>query len=319
MGNTVVRPSAPVINFACPVQFSEETLKAAAHRENNPSLNNMYDSDKSIPKEVRQADMPADEVLEFSRKLAVKKAFELHKNVHKTKENFAHSVKKFVSPESHRQRATTERPIRVGTDCSGMEAHIQALMNLKVPFQHVFSCENDEHARATIKANFKPDKLYQDITKRDNSDSSVGRVDVYIAGFPCQSFSKLGKQKGFDDRGQIFYNVLDYIKQKRPKIFILENVKGLVTLDNGKHLETILRALKSVGRPKDSEQGANPSGIYEIHHQVLNTNENGIPQHRPRWYCVGIRKGSFKESTSFEFPDKFKCPPIEDFLTPKPI
>ena len=97
------------------------------------------------------------------------------------------------------------KPIRVGTDCSGMEAPIQAVENMKVPFDHVLSCDSDPNSKKTIAASWKPDKFYCDITTRDNAISP--EVDVYVTGFPCQSFSKAGKQQGFEDekgRGTIF-------------------------------------------------------------------------------------------------------------------
>ncbi len=92
--------------------------------------------------------------------------------------------------------------LRVGTDCSGIEAPIQALKNLKVPFRHVFACEKDKFARKSIEANYKPEKMYEDITSRNHKE--LPDIDLYVCGFPCQSFSKAGKQKGMDDpRGLI--------------------------------------------------------------------------------------------------------------------
>jgi DNA (cytosine-5)-methyltransferase 1 len=147
--------------------------------------------------------------------------------------------------------------------------------------------------------------------------SQCSYVDVYVAGFPCQPFSTAGKQQGFEDekgRGTIFYHILEYIQMHRPKVFILENVKGLVTLQRGKYLRAILSALESLGKEESTS--------YEIHQQVLNTKEHGVPQNRPRWYCVGIRKDTFQKShfgsgnhkSSFEFPKPIQCPSIELFL-----
>ena len=202
-----------------------------------------------------------------------------------------------------------ENTLTVGTDCSGMDSPIHALQNLGISFKHLFSCDNDPHAMKTISANHQPEKIYKDVKNRDNS--KVPSSDLYIAGFPCQSFSAAGKQEGFEDKqgkGNVFFSILDYIKTQKPKVFILENVKGLVTLDKGKCLRTILKALRSI--PHQTTKQA-----YEIHHQVLNTKDHGIPQHRPRWYCVGIRKDTFKGTTSsFAFPQGIACPSIEDVL-----
>ena len=122
-----------------------------------------------------------------------------------------------------------------------MEAPIQAIRNLGLKYNHIFACDNSEHVHETIKANFPHRKFYTDIAERDNSKAP--KVDLYIAGFPCQPFSSAGKQQGFEDqrgRGTIFFDVLDYLKKKKPKVFILENVCGLVTLYEGKYLQDIL-------------------------------------------------------------------------------
>ena len=84
--------------------------------------------------------------------------------------------------------------IRVGTDCAGIEAPIQALMNIKVPFQHVFSCEVDPHCQESIDANYHPENRYTDMTTRD--PASLPDIDLYVCGFPCQSFSSAGNRNG---------------------------------------------------------------------------------------------------------------------------
>ena len=128
-------------------------------------------------------------------------------------------------------------------------------------------------------------------------------MDIYVAGFPCQPFSVAGKRQGFEDdkgRGNAFFNILDYIKSKVPKVFILENVQGIVTLENGKCKDEILKALESV-RPK-----------YDIYDKVINTNEHGLPQNRPRWFCIGLlSKGDNGDNFEFDgFPNPISCPPI---------
>jgi DNA (cytosine-5)-methyltransferase 1 len=179
-----------------------------------------------------------------------------------------------------------------------MEAPIQAIRNLKVPYQHMFSCDVNVHARKTIEANFPHGIMYDDVTKRDNK--SAPATDLYIAGFPCQSFSIAGDKKGFKDRrGKIFFYVLDYIRKQRPRVFVLENVANLVRLDNGKYLHAIMKELENLG-------------TYNITHKILNTKENGVPHSRKRWYCVGIMKSY--DNGSFTFPSPMPCPSIEMFL-----
>ena len=99
----------------------------------------------------------------------------------------------------------TTRCLVVGTDCSGLEAPIQALDNIGIVYQHAFSSDTDAECRKTISANFKPVQIYNDVRTRDNN--SAPDVDVYVAGFPCQPFSTAGKGEGFEDtqgRGSIF-------------------------------------------------------------------------------------------------------------------
>jgi DNA (cytosine-5)-methyltransferase 1 len=174
--------------------------------------------------------------------------------------------------------------LKVGTDCSGLDAPLIALDNLKIPYTHVFSCEIDQYARQSLLANHNPIHVYTDITKRDNTN--LPYVDLYVAGFPCQSFSIAGQRKGFnDERGQIFYYCLDTINTIQPKYFILENVKGLYHHDKGNTFKIILDELNKTN--------------YNIYHQILNAKHYDSPQSRPRVYIVGVRKNLNKP---FEFP-----------------
>jgi len=195
------------------------------------------------------------------------------------------------------------RKIKIGTDCSGMEAPIQAIRNLEVEFDHTFSCDVNGHARATIEANFPHGLMYHDLTKRDNKNAP--KVDIYVAGFPCQPFSSAGLQQGFKDtrgRGEIFFYVLDYLATQKPRVFILENVSGLVTLEKGTYMKAILKELEKLGE-------------YNIQWKILDTKQQGVPHSRRRWYCVGIHKDF--DDGSFEFPEPIKCPSIELFLEPR--
>lgn len=151
----------------------------------------------------------------------------------------------------------------------------------------VFSSEIDKYACETYKLNFN-DMPAGDITKIPSSE--IPNFDVLCAGFPCQPFSIAGKRKGFEDtRGTLFFEVARIIKDKKPKAFLLENVKGLTNHDNGKTLEIILKTLKELG--------------YETKWDVLNAKDYGVPQNRERWYCIGIRNdiGFNKQIT---FPGK---------------
>ena len=201
-----------------------------------------------------------------------------------------------------------KEPIRFGSDCSGMEIPAEALLNLRVNFEHTFASDNDKECQRTLDANW-PDikECYSDLTSRDNTRAPP--VDLYMAGFPCQPFSRAGKQEGFADskgRGTIFFHILEYINEQKPQVFILENVKAITTIDNGSCLKTILRLLQSAA-----------DGMYKISHEILNTCHHGLPHSRPRWYCVGIKRSLL--SRPFQFPTPLRnCMSINDLMDDLP-
>ena len=109
----------------------------------------------------------------------------------------------------------------------------------------VFSCDIDKYSSEAYYANFG-EYPYGDITKID--EKNIPEHDVLYAGFPCQPFSIIGNKKGFDDiRGTLFFDIVRILNEKRPKAFILENVKMLVGHDKGRTLKTILRVLRELG------------------------------------------------------------------------
>ena len=190
--------------------------------------------------------------------------------------------------------------LRVGTDCSGIDAPIQALMNLRIPFVHVFSNDTDVLCGETITANFHPKSLVvgpgADITKRDVS--LMEPVDLYVCGFPCQPFSKLGARMGFEDpRGIVFFGCLTYIRHHRPRFVVLENVKTLLTIDESRTWNRIVSLLTELTD-------------YHFSHSIMDTKDFGIPQSRRRLYIVGVR-----DDAPFEFPTPIDTtPPVENFL-----
>ena len=183
--------------------------------------------------------------------------------------------------------------LRVGTDCSGIEAPIQALRQLKIVHSHVFRSDIDPYVIQSIKVNYDPRIIYGDITKRDAI--RVPDIDLYVAGFPCQPFSMAGDRGGFaDKRGNVFWSCLDVIKTKQPTYFILENVKALLWHDKGNTWKTIW----------DSLQLKN----YTVKWKVLNTRDYGIPQNRERIFIVGKKNGDF------EWPEPTEMDDIRDYI-----
>lgn len=170
--------------------------------------------------------------------------------------------------------------ITIGTDCSGIEAPIEALKQLGVPYQHKWSCEIDKFACQSIMANHPPEIMYEDITKRDHSQ--LPDVDIYVCGFPCQSFSLMGNKKGTKDpRGNIMLHCIDVINKKQPPVFVLENVKNFKFIEKGKPFNRLIHQLMSI-------QDDNKEPVYKVFHDIYNTKDYGIPQNRERVYIIGI-------------------------------
>lgn len=127
------------------------------------------------------------------------------------------------------------------------------------------------------------------------------KYDLLIAGFPCQTFSVIGRQEGFkDDRGQIIFHLARLLRESKPKCFILENVKGLVTHNGGKTLKTIINELNSCG--------------YITSYRVIASLDCGVPQMRQRVYFIGFRKDLHLDVTKFIWPTPIPTPPLKEFL-----
>ncbi|PKL85545.1 MAG: DNA (cytosine-5-)-methyltransferase [Ignavibacteriae bacterium HGW-Ignavibacteriae-1] len=158
----------------------------------------------------------------------------------------------------------------------------------------VFSSEWNNFAKKTYEANFG-EVPFGDITKI--SEENIPDHDILLAGFPCQPFSiagvskknALGRSHGFLDetQGTLFFDIARVLKFKKPKAFMLENVKNLVSHDKGKTFKVIKNTLIALG--------------YSIHFQVLN-GKSFVPQHRERIIIVGFRTDIFNESENFKFP-----------------
>ena len=142
------------------------------------------------------------------------------------------------------------------------------------------SAVTDKKACESYKLNFNEDP-YRDV----KSVSNLPHFDMIMDGFPCQAFSYAGKQKGFEDtRGTLFFEVARILKESKPKFFLLENVRGLVTHDKGKTFETIKNILDDLG--------------YGINYLLVNSSHFGVPQNRVRIYIVGILNKDVKLTLS---------------------
>lgn len=177
--------------------------------------------------------------------------------------------------------------LNIATLFSGIGAVEQAFQRLKINTNIVFACDNNNFVKQSYLANYdiNEENWYSDIIELD-ATKYENKVDILVGGSPCQSFSSVGKRKGLDDdRGNLIYEFIRVVHETRPKVFIFENVKGLITHDGGK-------TWKDVILPEFEKLG------YQINHQILNSKNYGIPQHRDRLFAVG-----FKEKVKFSFPE----------------
>ena len=187
-------------------------------------------------------------------------------------------------------RARQCRPIRVGTDFSGLETPSLALSAIEPPvnFNLEFICERDPALRAFAVAAHRPSIVYDDILSRDMG--AMPNVDLYIAGPPCQAFSVAGKRSGLADeagRGHMWAQSLEYVKEKKPLVAILENVPNLVT-SFSTEFRHVVDNLKSSG--------------YKAKYKILCTSDHGIPHDRRRVYVVAIKNDALQ--SKFHFPKK---------------
>lgn len=189
--------------------------------------------------------------------------------------------------------------IRLATMFSGIGAVEFALKRLNISNEIVFASDNDKFVKESYFSNYKIDdnKWYDDVANIDGKKYK-NKIDLLVGGSPCQSFSMVGKRKGFEDiRGTLFYDFARVIKESQPKIFIYENVKGLLNHDKGNTFKTMKATFDELR--------------YKYYYKVLNAKDYGIPQHRQRVFVVGFKDNSI----NFSFPDEIVLKSsMQDFL-----
>lgn len=229
-----------------------------------------------------------------------------------------------------------ENKLKVGTIFSGIGAAEFALKRLNIPHEIEFACDNGEidyvipeseveEKIATLKtveekkaflssvmpkktnfvkqsylANYdlKEENFYFNVRHFDGTPYR-DKIDLFIGGSPCQSFTLLGYQKGLEEaRGTLFYEFARLVDEIQPKVFIYENVQGLVKHDQGKTWEVVQRVFNSLG--------------YTLYHDIVDAVEHGIPQKRRRIFVIGFKN---KPCSEFKFPEKKKLNfTMQDFL-----
>lgn len=170
-------------------------------------------------------------------------------------------------------------------------------------FNTIGLVEFDKSASETLKKN-RPEwnVIHEDISNISPLNLEIyfkiqkGELDLLSGGAPCQAFSYAGKRLGLEDtRGTLFYHYAIFLQKLQPKMFLFENVRGLLTHDKGRTHETILRVFENEG--------------YTIQEQVLNAWDYGVAQKRERLIMIGIRN-DIAQKVTFEFPKKYTYKPV---------
>ena len=145
----------------------------------------------------------------------------------------------------------------------------------RLPFELVYATDIDQKALNSHMKNFECEKVVcKDICETGSEE--IPECDIVVGGFPCQSFSTVNPTKDpFDDRANLYKQMVRVVKDKQPKVFIAENVKGMMTLHKGQIFERIIKAFEEVG--------------YTTYTKLFNAADYGVPQRRERVIIVGIR------------------------------
>jgi DNA (cytosine-5)-methyltransferase 1 len=193
---------------------------------------------------------------------------------------------------------------------------------IRLPFQElggdcVFTSEWDKFSQKVYATNFGHIP-YGDITKIKEND--IPEHDILLGGFPCQAFSQAGLKKGFNDsRGTMFFEIQRILAEKRPKAFLLENVKQLKGHDKGRTLKHILETLEGssdqvvpddIPMSEDARKALSAKLNYQVFFKVLRARDFGVPQNRERIFIVGFDSNYFGEGINFEDLFDFPTPPM---------
>ena len=209
-----------------------------------------------------------------------------YQDIQNTKANIDNSgvdwqAKSFSNPE---------RTIRLGTSFSGIGAIEHSFHRLGLNCEIQFAGDIDDNCKKAYFANYNitESQWHKDIHEFD-AKPYKGKVDLFVGGAPCQAFSLRGKHGGFEDtRGTLFREFARVVIECQPKIFIFENVRGMLYHDKGNTWNVIHNTFE-----KDCG--------YQVYYQILNSKDYGVPQSRDRIYCIG-----FKKEVDFKYPAPIK-------------
>ena len=211
----------------------------------------------------------------------------IQKNFFESKENW--EIKKFSKPRN---------TIRVASLFSGIGAFEQALKILGLKSKIVLACDNDQFVKKSFFANYEiEEKNWFNDIQEVSGTKFKNKVDLLVGGAPCQSFSMVGKRLGLkDNRGNLTLHFIKKINEIKPKVFIFENVRALLSVDNGDAWKIIYNKFKQTG--------------YTFYYETLNAKNFGIPQNRERLFVIG-----FRNNQNFSFPQPIKLKStMQDYL-----
>lgn len=221
-----------------------------------------------------------------------------------------------AEPRRHAAEPHRRSELTIASDCAGLHSVSLALTMLSLPHRTAFLSEIDERTLSVIKENFNLNgtSVCKDVMTRDdeklNSElkQTMGVVDLYSAGPPCQSFSHAGKKKGIaDSRGIVFLRLLQTVQAILPRCFIFENVPGLASKTHAHVLGAILHTLQGI-RSNDGKR------VYSVRWRILDTKiHGGLPQNRKRLYIVGWKREEAKHE--FAWPAPIECKNVDELIS----
>jgi DNA-cytosine methyltransferase len=227
-------------------------------------------------------------------------------NVGKSNRRYVKDLRKKIADAKSKGEPEVPMPtkiIKVGSDCSGYGSDIVALTLLGLQVDVVFCSELCPMKRELLAACHKScgvpwNLCYHDIVRRDNA--SAPYVDVFFTGAPCQAYSGVGQRRALGDpRGVVIMYSMDYVREKRPRVVIIENVRGIIQGSLRMEIwEPIRTMLLDLG--------------YVVHAEVIDTRKHGIPHSRPRFYVVAVRQSAV--AVPFKFPTPIPTAPLSQFL-----
>lgn len=303
---------APLINVKRPVKKKPAAKLAATGKAVRPATKTVAVRRSILKVPMRKAtdfDICVSDLPKKTAKVAKTKANMATTKVMKPKAKVANTKAAGRTKHFALAKIIACRKLYVGSDCSGLASECMALMKLGVhDYVHLFACDISRHSKRFIDQNVKPKVWFDDATSDDHRNAPY--VDVYVAGFPCQSFSVAGMNRGLSDgRGQVLTHVLDYIERRRPIVFVLENVKNLLSKTHADVVKLIKDHVNSVICKTDGVP------LYDLHMEVLNSKDYGVPQSRDRVYIVGRRLDHVIPGCDMNMAQYVRRPPnIREFL-----